>query len=83
MRLASLFFAVLLLGGCIGNIVPQTAARYSHKAACAQALKQGWCYEGCRKRPDYCCEPRDVKCNAAGMCSWRGCDGSLVFGIVR
>lgn len=55
----------------------------SHRKVCAQALKYGWCYDDCRRKPPRCCEPKNVRCGPSGLCSWEGCDGSLVFGIIR
>lgn len=88
--LASLLLALLLVAGCFSvlalsgcALIPQKSERVTHRQSCRQALEQGWCYDGCRKKPEYCCPPKDVRCSPDGMCTWRGCDGSLIFGALR
>lgn len=72
--------AVLLLLSTSCSLIPQKHPRYSHRASCRQALEQGWCYDDCKVKPIHCCVPKNVRCNSDGMCSWEGCDGSIVFG---
>jgi hypothetical protein len=72
--------ALLLLGCPIYS--SEHPRGVSRRASCRQAYEQGWCHDGCRKKPETCCEPKNVRCGPSGICVWEGCNGSLIFGAI-
>lgn len=82
-NLSRLFLAAAAIVLCGCPIYSSEHPRgVSHRASCRQAYEQGWCYDGCRKKPETCCEPKNVRCDPTGICTWTGCNGALVFGTI-